>query len=200
MTRFIHSPLLISMSLGVMLLLGACAKDETPEETYEPSVEVEANPNVDLSQYTTYDIVNPIPSATGEPPGAFHDAQTQIEDAIVAELGSKGLSRDRTAPQLLVNPLIGQQPTTGTAQFYESAYGWYWGYGYQWTVPYGYTEGSLVLDVVDRGVVDDVGDDLLVYRGAVYGLMAQDLEVIKLQIRNGVQAIFAQWPDARPAT
>jgi hypothetical protein len=192
----------ICMALGFGLLLGACARDEEEQSAvYEPAVAAEANPNVNLTLYSTFDIVNPVPSAMGEPPRQFLDAQTELEDAIVAELGGKGLTRDRTSPQLLVNPLIGQQPTSTAAQFYDAAYGWYWGYEHLWTSDAQHVEGTIVLDVVDRRDVDDVDDDVLVYRGSAQGLMAQDGEVIERELRSSVKQIFAQWPmSARPAT
>lgn len=193
-----HIP--VCVLLGVGSLLGACKDDGDGDSQgeYEPSVEVEANPDVDLTQYSTFDIVDPAPNATGDAPRQFLDFQIELEDAIVAELTGKGLTRDRTSPQLLVNPLVNIEPATGTTQFYESYYGWYWGYDAVWTVTYDYDKGSLVLDVVDRGQPDDVGDDVLVYRGAVHGLLAQDSEVIALQLRNATQAIFAEWPTRTP--
>lgn len=188
-----RNPLHICMLVGLGVMLGACAEDE-PDASYEPDIEVEVNPDADFSQYTSFDIVDPIPSASGDPPPEFRNVQTTLEDAIVAELSDKGLTRDRNSPQLLVNPLVSLEPATDAAQFYQAYYGWYWGYEYLWTVNYEYVDGSLVLDVVDRGNPDDDADDLLVYRGAARGLMAEDLDVIELQLRNATQAIFAQWP------
>jgi hypothetical protein len=185
------------MCLGFGVLVGACAEEE-PEPSYEPVVEVEVNRDVDLSKYTSFDIIDPAPSAEGEPPPQVIEAQAQLEDAIVAELSAKGLTRDRKSPQLLVNPLVNVEQATSAARYYEAYYGWYWGYEYLWTLEYDYLDGSLVLDVVDRGDPDDVGDDLLVYRGAVHGLLAEDIDVIELQIRNATQAIFAQWPTSTP--
>ncbi|MFO7566444.1 MAG: DUF4136 domain-containing protein [Enhygromyxa sp.] len=194
----------IASLLGACLLLAACGDEGEASEdesgAYEPTVEVEVNQNADLSRYTTYDIVNLTPSPQGIPPRALLDVQAQIDDAIVAELGSRGLTRDRSSPQLLVNPLVNREPTTSTGEFYQSMFGWYWGYDYVWTVEFEYAEGSLVLDVVDRGDVDDVGDDLLIYRGAVHALIAQDSEVIRRELRSSVQAMFAGWPGQEPAT
>jgi hypothetical protein len=48
--------------------------------------------------------------------------------------------------------------------------------------------------VVDQGDRADIGDDVLVYRGVADGLMAEDIEVIKLELRNAARAIFASWP------
>lgn len=183
----------IAMMLGLGLLVAACAEEE-PEPEYQPSVDIEVNPDVDLSKYMTFDIVNPSPNAAGDPPANFAEAQAELEEAIVAELGDKGLTRDRESPQLLVNPLVSTTPATGVQQFYESVYGWYWGYEVLWTVKYDYIEGTLVLDVLDRRDPEDTSDDVLVYRGAASGLMAEDIEVIKLQIRNATHAIFASWP------
>ncbi|HLT34675.1 MAG TPA: DUF4136 domain-containing protein [Enhygromyxa sp.] len=191
---------LLGATLGAGLLLGACKDDEQQDEqsSYEAKIEVEVNPDVDFSQYTSFDVVNPAPNAAGDPPPQFIDFQLEVEDAIAAELSAKGLTRDRNSPQLLVNPMVSLEPASSAAQFYESYYGWYWGYEALWAFNYDYTEGSLVIDVVDRGNPDDLGDDVLVYRGAAYGLMAQDREVIQLQLRNATQAIFAEWPTTAP--
>jgi hypothetical protein len=157
---------LVPMLFGFVMLVGACKDDEAPEEDYEPRVEAE-----------------------------YVEIKAQLEEAIIAELKDKGLRHDPNSPQLLINPLVSIKRATGQAQFYEAYYGWYWGYEYQWTVEYDYLDSALVIDVVDRRDPDDIADDLLVYRGAVYGLMAEDLDVIKLHIRNATQAIFADWPE-----
>lgn len=189
----------ICMFFGAGVLMGACAEDE-PEPTYEPSIAVETNNEVDLSKYTTFDIVDPSPNAMGDPPPEFVEVQDELVNAIEAELNDKGLTRDPNSPQLLVNPLVNVQQATAAATFYEAYYGWYWGYQYAWTTTYEYLDGSLLIDVVDRGSPDDMADDVLVYRGVAQGLMAQDLDVIELQIRNATKAIFAQWPPSQGAT
>jgi hypothetical protein len=186
---------LVSMLLGSVLLVGACAdKDDESADNYEPQVEIEVNPDVDFSKYISYDIVDPSPNASGDAPAELIEVKAELEQAIVAELKKKGLRRDPNSPQLLVNPLVNYKRATDAKQFYEAYYGWYWGYEYLWTVYYDYIDGSLVIDVVDRRDPGDIGDDLLVYRGAVYGFMAEDVDVIKLHIRNATQAIFSEWP------
>jgi hypothetical protein len=183
----------VTALLGFGLFAGACADDEVAAE-YEPVVEIEVNPDVDLSQYATFDIVDPKLNAEGEPPPNFTAIQAELEQAIVDEMRVKGLTRVSGSPQLLINPLINVEPATDAAQFYQSAYGWYWGYEYLWTVQYEYTEGTLVLDVLDVADPELAGDDVLVYRGAVMGLLAEDLDVIELQIRNATAAVLASWP------
>jgi hypothetical protein len=186
---------LVPMLVGFATFAGACGDDDDDEdEDYEPRVEVEVNPDVDFSQYISFDIVDPAPTS-GDPPAEYIEIKDQLEQAIIAELKDKGLRHDPNSPQLLVNPLVSIKRATDQATFYEAYYGWYWGYEYQWTVDYDYLDSSLVIDVVDRRDPGDIADDLLVYRGAVYGLMAEDVEVIKLHIRNATQAIFADWPE-----
>jgi hypothetical protein len=185
----------VPLLLGFAMTVGACGDDDDDDEQdYQVQSDIEVNPDVDFSKYTSFDIVDPAPNATGDPPAEFVEAQAELEKAIVAELEDHGLRRDPNSPQLLVNPLVSTKRATGARQFYEAYYGWYWGYEYLWTLEYDYIDGSLVIDVVDRGDPEDVGDDLLVYRGAVYGMMSEEIDVIKLQIRNATQAIFAEWP------
>lgn len=189
-------PILTAL-LGLWVLASVACKPDEPEtndEQPEPVVEIEINPDVDFSTYTTFDIVDPSVHIEGEPAQDFDVIQTQLEQAIVTQLTDKGLTRDTEAPQLLVNPFIATSEATDQPRFYESYYGWYYGYLYTWTVKIDYTTGSLLLDVVDQGDLEDIADDVLVYRGAAIGLMAQDIEVVKLQVRNTTQAIFADWP------
>ena len=185
------------LALGLGLTLVACAEDSSSADeqgAYELTIDVEANPQVDFSSYTSFDIVDPTPNAEGDPPPEFVEVQAELEDAIIAEMSAKGLTRDPNSPQLLINPMVNVDAAISAGRFYESVYGWFWGYEYLWTVEYDYADGSLVLDVIDRGNPDNVEDDLLVYRGAAHGLLAEDIELIEDQIDDATQAIFDQWP------
>lgn len=157
-------------------------------------VEAEANPQIDFSKYTSFDVVDPTPNATGDPPPAFVDVQVDLNDAIIDELTNKGLYRDPHSPQLLVNPLVSVDSAAATASLYDAVYGWYWGYDHQWMADFDYEDDSLLIDVIDRGDPANAEDDVLVCRGIAIGLMAEDRDVIEARLREATQAIFDKWP------
>jgi hypothetical protein len=188
-----HSPLALLLAAGIVA--PACAdEDDVPDEPYQPTVETEINPDVDFSQYSSFDVIDPEAAVDGDPPPEFAAYQQQINDSVIAELRGEGLTHDPDDPQLLVNPFVSIEAATGAYTFYDAYWGWYYGYEYLWTLRYDYTDGSLMFDVVDRGDPDDIADDVLVYRGVAVGLLGEDPEIIKLQIRNATRAIFADWP------
>lgn len=182
--------------LGPLLgLTSACAEPVEEEVGYEVDVVVDINPDVDLSSYSSFDVV--VPSSRVEDPAPYEFAEVEglVVDAVVAELTARGLTRDTAAPELLVNPVVNVNTVTSILHFYDSYYGWYWGYDYLWTIGYEFARGTLIVDVVDQGAIEDIEDDLLVYRGIARGMMAEDLEVIELEIRNAMLEIFAEWPE-----
>jgi hypothetical protein len=73
-------------------------------------------------------------------------------------------------------------------RFYPFAFGW--GYPYHWmrpTTTKEYTEGTLVLDIIDRK------SDHLVWRGSVSGDV-ENLSALKKQIEKGIKAIMKKYP------
>lgn len=77
--------------------------------------------------------------------------------------------------------------------FYPFAFGW--GYPYYWMTPprtTEYTEGTLVLDIIDNR------SDELVWRGTVTGEV-EDLASLRKKIEKGVKAIIKKYP-ATPGT
>lgn len=190
-----------ALILGSCPLVAGCAEDQPETDTeveVEPDsdfhVEVEINHEVDFSQYTSFNIVDPTLAIAGNPPPEFLEVQAELTDAIVAELRAQGLTRDTESPQLLINPLVNLEVEISLEDFYDAYYGSYWGYDYFWTVEYDYSLGSLLLDVVDRGDPEDVEDDLLVFRGAAHGMLAADIEVIEAQLEPVTREIFGRWP------
>lgn len=176
------------------LVLSACPDPDEPAPEYTLDVQIEALPGVDLATYASFDVVTPITQAAEDPPYDFALIEDELVAAIVAELVDKGLTRDPEAPELLINPIVNVREVDDRYRMFGSFYGWYWGYQYLWTAYYEFTRGTLILDVVDQGALDDPYDDLLVYRGIARGLMAEDIDVIRLELRNATAAIFAQWP------
>jgi hypothetical protein len=73
-------------------------------------------------------------------------------------------------------------------RFYPYAFGW--GYPYHWMSPQmksDYTEGTLIIDIVDRQT------DELVWRGSVSGNV-DDVSGLKKQIEKGIKAIMKKYP------
>lgn len=189
-------------SIGSLVLISslavlACAddKDTTAAPAQQPTIETEINPDADFSQFTSFDLIDPETAIDEEPPPDFDSYQAAIEAAVIDELTRKGLTYDTGAPDLLVNPFVSVEQVSEAYSFYDAYWGWYYGYEYLWTTEVEYAEGSLLIDVIDRRERDDIADDVLVYRGVAQGLLAQDSEVIKLQLRNATHAIFADWPE-----
>jgi hypothetical protein len=180
------------MIVAALIVLGACAGPPTPgERIYEQEIHVEINPDVDFDDYASFDVLDPVEGAgAGEAPFELEEVHEQLTNAIIAELTARGLTHDTDDPALLVNPLVSVADSFDRHSFYQATYGWYWGYEHQWTVGYELRRGSLVLDVVDLDA------DLLVYRGTATDLMAEDADVIKLELRNATRTIFAGWPRA----
>lgn len=179
--------------LGACLLLGAC-RDESTRPGYQLDVEVQHDPDVVLSGYSSFEVVAPTTMVDEPPPAAFAELEPEIVAAITDELIGKGLVADDAKPELLVHPLVTINEVGDSLDFYDAHWGWYWGYPYAWAVDEDLPRGSLVIEVVDQRPGPSPFDDRLIYRGSVRGLLAEDVEVIRAELREAMQAMFAEWP------
>jgi hypothetical protein len=185
-----------------MVGLMACSEDESTASRYEISTEV--NPDVDFSAFQTFDVVDPtteqdpedMPDGGDGAPEDFLRLKDELLMSIVKEMEALGLTRDTSSPDLMVSPFMRADEKTGDVQFYSYFYGYHWGYEYTWTVNVEYAYGTLIIDVVDLGADDDLDDDVLVFRGIAEGVLGRDTDVVLLQTRNAMDAIFAGWPEA----
>jgi hypothetical protein len=180
----------------------ACDDDETTQERYEISTEV--NPDVDFSAFQTFDVVDPteeqdpedMPDGGDGAPEDFLQLKDELLMSIVKEMEALGLTLDTENPDLVVSPFMRAEDKVGDVMFYSYFYGYYWGYEFTWTVDIEYKLGTIILDVVSVGDSPDISDDVLAFRGIVEGALGRELDVVLLQTRNAVNGIFAGWPEA----
>jgi hypothetical protein len=189
-------------ALVAMVSPMACSDDDDTQERYEVTIEV--NPDVDFSQFQTFDVVDPTEDLDPEDtpdggvgaPEDFLALKDELLMSIVKEMEALGLTLDTENPDLMVSPFMRVDEKTSDVMFYSYFYGYYWGYEYTWTVNIDYNLGTLILDVVSLGSSPDINDDVLVFRGIAEGVLGREIDVVLLQTRNAVDAIFAGWPEA----
>jgi hypothetical protein len=180
----------------------ACSDDTATQERYQVTTEV--NPDTDFSEFQTFDVVDPteeldpedLPDGGVGAPEDFLAIKDELLMSIVKEMEALGLTLDTENPDLKVSPFMRVDEKTGDVMFYSYFYGYYWGYEVTATVNVEYDLGTLILDVVSLGESPDINDDVLVFRGIVEGVLGREIDVVLLQTRNAVDAIFAGWPEA----
>ena len=193
--RFAHARPAVPAALFVVALTSFACNEDSGATEPEPDVTIERNPDVDLASYASFAVIHPEVRIESDPPPEYATIAPELEQAIIAELTGKGLTHDPDGAELLVNPLVSVTEASDSSSYYQSYWGWYYGYTTGWTVVWDYAEGSLMLDVVDPGDRDDPTDDLLVYRGVANGYLGRDSDIVQLQLRNAVHALFADWPE-----
>jgi len=125
----------------------------------------------------------------------------RIEDITDKILADKGMARSESNPDLLINYYVGfkdRVDITGWGYFYGPRWGFYWPYLGPYD-DYTYTEGTLVLDLVDaktkelvwRGVADKALYDY--YYGSS-SLNFNDRELLKILTK-----MLSQYPPSRRA-
>ena len=189
-TKKVAFILITSFSFSV---LSACSEED---ESYNPDISHEINDNLDFTKYKTFSVINPLDKNLDEkPPQELIDVMDELISEITRQMKELGLKEDNDNPDLQASPFVKGDYNSTPVTFYDYFYGYYWGYEYTWTVEVNYTSGSLIIDVVDtHGTKDKLTDDELAFRGTVSGIMGQDIDVIQLQLRNAVDAIFKGWP------
>jgi len=146
----------VSLALLFLVALVACG----------PYVRTDFDPAVDFTRFKTYAQVPPPERGDRErvPVGPFLDGR--IRAALDRELPQRGLVKaEGTDPDLLVGYYLVLRDRVDWG--FVTTY-WGWGWGGVAPVPYSYTEGSLVVDLVDaksrrlvwRGWATDVADPL----------------------------------------
>ncbi|HEX8040452.1 MAG TPA: DUF4136 domain-containing protein [Chryseosolibacter sp.] len=178
----------ILLALPVLILAGCAVTD--------------FDQTADFSQYKTYawgkpeaDVSNPVYRS--------ELIDNRIRHAVENEFAKRGIVKNEKNPDFIVRfkthtekkeQTYGGDPY-GYRYFpygiYPYAFRWGWGYyPYPWMSPRNtkeYTEGTLVLDVIDRR------SDDLVWRGSVSGNV-DDVSVLKKQIAKAVKAIMKKYP------
>lgn len=189
-------PVVIAAFAAVMLLAG-CA----------PSVKVrsDADPDVNLGQYQTYDFFSQL--------GVEGDSYSNLvgrhfRDAIGAQMEARGYSTS-DSPQLQVNVSIGAEEKIRVNTYQDPyLYGGYYGrsgYGYMGS-PWGYptttrtsvsqyTEANVFIDMVDAS------EHKLVWQGvATFTLTDKMQEQLRETVYNTVDKVFSQYPVPAPAS
>jgi hypothetical protein len=184
----------ISM-LCLVAWLGGCAGSQ---------VTVDQDDNADLSKYRTFDFAdadsrNENAGDNGNPVYQSSLIEKNIHTYIADELQSRGVKKVETNADMLVAYHTYTEKKRGTTNdYYPMMYGgWGWRY-YPWGVtsfPYGYTprrtytytEGTLIIDIVDART------NQLVWRGSVAGTVDSPANVGR-QVEKAVRTIFKKYP------
>jgi len=165
--------ILLGMSLALGAGLSGCA----------PAVNVEKRDNVNFSKYRTFDFAQTDVKTNGNANPLLQSpiAQDRIKQAIGGELSKRGLREVESNPDLLVTThtyvdqaertVYNTQPGAGFAYPYAVGYRgaflpinygyWYSPSYYQTAHTEQYTEGTLIIDFIDRRTNN------LVWRGSV---------------------------------
>jgi hypothetical protein len=184
-TRFRSVPLLLTAAL-----LAACASG--------PTIRSNVDPAANFSAYKTFGFYD---EATGRKAAYDSFANTYIKTAVVREMQARGLKQS-DSPDLLVNIHVETKDKVDVNQTPTGYYGGYYGYRggmYGWgagvsTTVDNYTEGTLNIDVVDRGT------SKLVWEGIAVGrISSKARDNPQPAIDAVVKQVFEKYPTQPPA-
>ena len=172
-------------------LLAACAS--------KPTIRSNVDPAANFSAYRTFAFYD---EATGRKATYDSFANQYIKNAVLREMQARGLQRADT-PDLLVNIHVETKDKvrvseTPTAGYYGGYYGYRagmygWGTGVSTTVD-NYTEGTLNIDVIDRG------SSKLVWEGIAIGRISDKArDNPQPAIDAVVKQVFERYPAQPPA-
>lgn len=123
------------------------------------------------ADFTTYRTFGWMPRS-GQAPGTAAEAKTmsdlldrRIRNAVEGELTARGLTLSDAQPDLEVVYHVGAQDKIQVTDWGYRYSDYYWGYGGRQIDVYQYTEGTLVIDLVDAAA------DNLVWRGSGTGVV-----------------------------
>ena len=178
--------------------------DDDDENSGPQTVSHEINEDLDFSLYETFNIADPdeggepadggVSDGGAVPPDDYDAIKDEFITEITRQMVELGLTEVEEDPDLRVSVFVKSEESDSDVTFYSYYYGYYWGYEYTWTVNVEYMYGTIIIDVVDLGTDDGETDDVLAFRGVVEGISGQILDVVLMQIRNSVDAVFAGWP------
>lgn len=172
------------------LLLAACAS--------KPTIRSNVDPAANFANYKTFAFLDEVGGGK-----AKYDsfASQYIKSAIVREMQARGLQR-ADAPDLLVNIHVQAKDKVRVSETPTGYYGGYYGYrggAYGWgagvsTTVDNYTEGTLNIDVVDRGT------SKLVWEGIAVGRISDKArDNPQPAIDAVVKQVFEKFPTQPPA-
>jgi hypothetical protein len=165
------------------------------------------DPSADFVSYHTYYWVGGKDITGG---GSLENSlvDKRIKDIITAQLSSKGLSEvtESAKPDLVVLYWIGSKdktsvesvPRTGTSargvwSRYDPYWGGRWGRTYDEVVVRNYTEGTLIVDLIDANTKQ------LAWRAYLVQTVDKDAQKTAQRAEANAMAAFAQYPPAKGA-
>jgi hypothetical protein len=165
-------------------LFGACSSVKVSSD-----FDREAN----FASYKTYSFTK---EALELPVGDIN--RKRVLDAVVSELGAKGLTSSDQPDvwvDLKVNTQQKQSATATTSSPYGAGYGYRWGGGFSTTSinVEQYTEGTMFVDIIDATKKQ------LVWQGRAVGTLDPDASAQKreININAAVKQIFTKYPPAK---
>lgn len=176
------------LALATFLLLLACSS----------TVQTDFDRQADFATYSTYSWYQSQEDA-GPTEGASQLVDRRIRDAITDNLKNKGLSPvGPTEADLLVTYYTSLSPQT---RVYTTGWGYGWGWvphwrfgygfwpGWSWTTAHTYHEGTIVIDIIDRG------KNQLVWRGVTTRVLGKRSHTEE-KIDQSLNRVFSSFPPA----
>ena len=169
------------------LLFAACSSYDIHHD-----YDVEA----DFSRYRTWGWMPAAPEAAQDVDAARASnslVDRRIRAAVDAALTAKGLTADETAPDVLVVYHTGLKDKVDITDWGYSYSGTYWGWAGRDIDAQNYTEGTLIVDLVDAS------SRQLVWRGSATGVVdpARTPEERERAVREIVAKMFDKYPPRR---
>jgi len=168
--------------LLLVVLAAGCA-------TRGPVIAVNASPEVDLTSYRTWNFIQPL--GTDRSSGIRSPLSTMLMSAMQNEMAARGLTQSDT-PELLVDFFVTTQEridvrTTPTHSVHRSHWnrGWYSTWPSYTTTVRQFTEGTLLIDLIDPNL------SALVAEGSAQSRIRSN-EFTQQQANNVVGQVMAE--------
>ena len=188
LTRFFRSIISLMAVLIAATFLYACSSG--------PKIFVNQNPEADFANYRTYNYQEPL--GTDEKAGYRSILSGYLISAVDREMQGRGFSRSDN-PDLVINFFVNSKEKIRTSQtptmggYYGYRGGYYGAYGGYETTVTQYTEGTLNIDMVDRGT------RTLVWEGVAVGRVTDEVrENLQAAANAAVGEIMAEFDHFAP--
>jgi len=162
------------------IVIGAFCAAATLTTVQAATAKSDYDPTADFTTFHTFSIKAGTPAAT--PWG-----QKAIEEAVSAELGTKGLTPAAEHPDLLVFTHV-RRSVEKQIDFQTWGYRTWGGYGTTTGRVIEYPVGTLIVDLVRAS------DDALVWRGSVSDVLPSKQEKVAKLVPKAVAKLFKKYP------
>ena len=154
------------------------------------------DPAVDFSKYKTYVWIEVADPATPHPRGMNELIEKRIAATIDETLASKGYTKRQEGPADFVVNFIGTTQQKVDFNTYYTGWGYYGWHGGTQVEAYQYTEGTLIIDILDASTKG------LSWRGTVSGTLEPTAtpEQRNARIATAVAGIFQRFPPGPPGS